>query len=90
MCVWLPRLHSGKESACQCRRCRRCGFNAQVGKISWSRKWQPTPVFLPGKFCGQRSLVGYSPWGCKELDMTKQLSTQTHLFKGSLEAVKIG
>ena len=51
---------------------------------------QPTPVFLPGKFCGQRSLVGYSPWGCKELDMTKQLSTQTHLFKGSLEAVKIG
>ena len=39
----------------------------------WRRKWQPTPVLLPGKFHGQRSLVGYSPWGCKELDMTEQL-----------------
>ena len=36
----------------------------------WRRKWQPTTVFLPGKSHGQRSLVGYSPWGCKELDMT--------------------
>ena len=35
------------------------------------RKWQPTPALLPGKFHGQRSLVGYSPWGCKELDMTE-------------------
>ena len=34
-------------------------------KISWRRKWQPTPVFLPGKSHGQRSLVGYSPWGCR-------------------------
>ena len=40
-------------------------------------KWQPTPVFLPGKSHGQRRLVGYSPWGCKESDMTKQL-THTH------------
>ena len=39
------------------------------------RKWQPTPVFLPGESHGQRSQVGYSPWGCKELDMTEQLST---------------
>ena len=37
-------------------------------KIPWRRKWQPTPVFLPGKSHGQRSLVGYSPWGCSELD----------------------
>ena len=37
----------------------------------WSRKWQPTPVLLPGKFHGRRSLVGYSPWGLKELDMTE-------------------
>ena len=36
---------------------------------------QPTPVFLPGEFHGQRSLVGYSPWGCKESDTTEQLST---------------
>jgi hypothetical protein len=42
-------------------------------KIPWRRKWQPTPVLLPGKSHGQRSLVGYSPWGCKELDTTKQL-----------------
>ena len=35
------------------------------------KKWQPTPVLLPGKSHGQRSLVGYSPWGCKELDMTE-------------------
>ena len=37
----------------------------------WRRKWQPTPVFLPGKFHGQRSLAGYSPRGHKELDMTE-------------------
>ena len=41
------------------------------GKIAWRRAWQPTPVFLPGESHGQRSLVGYGPWGCKELDMTK-------------------
>ena len=38
--------------------------------ISWRRKWQPTPVFLPGESHGQRSLEGYSPWGHKELDTT--------------------
>ena len=41
-----------------------------VGKIPWRRKWQPTPVFMPGKMHGQRSLVGYNTWGSKELDMT--------------------
>ena len=46
-----------------------------VGKISWRRKWQPTPVFLHGKVHGQRSLGGYSPWGHKESDTTEQLST---------------
>ena len=45
-------------------------------KISWSRKWQPTPVLLPGKSLGQRSLAGHSSWGCKESDMTEQLNTQ--------------
>ena len=48
-------------------------FDLWVGKIPWRRKWQPTPVFLPGKSHGQRSLSGYSPWGCKESDMTYQL-----------------
>ena len=47
-------------------------------KISWRRKWQPTPVFLPGESHGRRSLVGYSPWGRKELDMTEWLHTLTH------------
>ena len=42
------------------------------GKILWRREWLPTPVFLPGEFHGQRSLVGYSPWGHKESDMTEQ------------------
>ena len=56
--MWL----SGKESACQYRR---CGFHPWVGKIHWRRKWQLAPVFLPGKFHGQRSLVDYSPWVVK-------------------------
>ena len=50
---------SGKEPACQCRRYKRCGFNPWVGKIPWRRKWQPTPIFLPGESCGQRNLAGY-------------------------------
>ena len=61
----------GKEPACQCRKWKRCRFNLRVGKIPWRRAWQPTPVLLHGEFHGQRSLVGYSPWDCKELDMTE-------------------
>ena len=49
-------------------------FDPWVMQILWRRKWQPTPVFLPGKSHGQRSLVGYSPWGHKESDMIEQLS----------------
>ena len=45
---------------------------------AWSRKWQPTLVFLPGKFCGQGSLVGYSSWSLKELDTTEHTHTHTH------------
>ena len=45
-------------------------FDPWVGKIPWRRKWQLTPVFLPGESHRQRSLVGYSPWGLKELDIT--------------------
>ena len=45
-------------------------FDPWVRKIPWSRKCQPTPVFLPGQFHGQRSLVGYSPWGYNDLDAT--------------------
>ena len=46
---------SGKEPARQCRRCKRRGFNPWVRKIPWKRAWQPTPVFLPGEFHGQRA-----------------------------------
>ena len=58
--IGLPRWLSGKESTCQCRG---CVFDPWLGKTPWSRKWQPTPVFLTGKFHGQRNLVGCSPWG---------------------------
>ena len=46
-------------------------FDPWVGKVPWRRAWQPTPVFLPRESHGQRSLVGYSPWGCKESDTTE-------------------
>ena len=71
-----PRWHSGKESAWKCRRQKRCGFDLWVGKIPWSRKWQPTPVFLSGKLHEQNSLVDYSPGGLKESDMTEHANTQ--------------
>ena len=54
--------------------CGRPGFNPCVGKIPWRRAWQPTPVFLPGEFHGQRSLASYSPWGRKDSDTTEWLS----------------
>ena len=52
---------------------RRPRFDPWLGKIPWRRKWQPTPVLLPGKSHGRRSLVGYSSWSCKELDTTERL-----------------
>ena len=51
-----------------------------VGKIPWKREWQPTPVFLPREFHGQGSLIGYSSWGCKELDTAEQLTLHTFTF----------
>ena len=59
----FPRGASGKESACQCRRCKRRRFHHWVGKIPWSRKWLSTPVFLPGKFHGHKNLEGPQPTG---------------------------
>ena len=74
----LPRWLRGKESIYQCRRHKKHEFDSWVGKILWRRKWQRTPVFSPRKSHGQRNLVGYSPWGCKESDTTVQLSTCAH------------
>ena len=62
----FPGGAGGKESACHCRRRKRF-FSLWVEKIPWSRKWQPAPVFLPGKPHGQRSLVGYTQWGQTQL-----------------------
>ena len=76
-----------KESACQCRRHKRRGYNPWVGKILWRRKWQPTLVFLPRKFHGQKSLVGHNPQGHKVLDKTQHACacmhthTYTHIHK---------
>ena len=58
--------------------CRRQVISPWVEKILSRRKWPPTPVFLPGKSHGQRSLAGYSPWGRKESDMTEWLDRHTH------------
>ena len=52
-------------------------FHPWVGTIPWRRKWQPTPVFWPGEFHGQRSLVGYSPWVRKDSDTTEWLTLDT-------------
>ena len=75
LCFWFQLLcfpggASDKESACQCRRHKRYRFEPWVRKIPWRRKWQPTPVFLPVEFHGQRSLAGYTVVS-KESDMTE-------------------
>ena len=57
-----------------CLEFRRPGFDPWVEKVPWRMKWQPSPVLLPGESHGGRSLVGYSPWGRKELDMTSDLT----------------
>ena len=84
--LWRYRLSwwlSGKESACQRRK---CAFSPWVGKIIWRRIWQPTPVFLPGKPHGQRSLAGYSLWRHKRVrhDLVTQqqqyIYMYTHIF----------
>ena len=72
-------VSAGKESACQCRRRRRRGFDPWVRNIPLRRKWQPTPVFLPGEPHEQRSLVGYHPWGHKESDTTEHARSSSWL-----------
>ena len=74
---WTSQWLRDKESACQCRSCRRLGFNPWVRKSPRRRKWQSTQILLPGKSHGQRSLVGYSPWGRKS---ETQLSTHIKLW----------
>ena len=66
----LPWWLSGKESTCQCRKHRSTPGSGNTGRSPWRRRWPPTPVFLPGESCGQRSLMGYSPWCRKDLNTT--------------------
>ena len=73
---------NSKQSSCQCRRCKWGGGSIPgLERLHLRKKWQPTPVLLPGKSHGQRSLVGFSPWDCKELDTTEAIEhpcTQEH------------
>ena len=76
-CLWCPglcrftpywyasnvRVSSLVAQTVKSLQCGRPGFDPWVGKILWRRKWQLTPVFLPGEFHGQRNLAGYCPWG---------------------------
>ena len=70
-----PGGSGGEEPTCPCRRHKRGGFDPWVGKIPRRRARQPTPVGLPGESHGQRSLVGYGPRDCEELDTAEWLST---------------
>ena len=89
--VWQATVHGVTKS--QTQRTILLSFPlCTVGEIihcynhySWRRKWQSTPVLLPGKSHGQRSLVGYSPWGCQESDMTEQLHSLTIIIENSME-----
>ena len=75
--IWSNWWLSGKESAWQCWKRR---FNPWVGKIPWKGKWQPTPVFLPAKYHGQRSMVGSSPWGHKRVFIKEQENTKSKSY----------
>ena len=68
-----------KEPPCQSRRWKRCGFDPWVQNTPWRRLWQPTLAFLPRESHEQRSLVGYSPQGCKKLEMT-EATWHTQIF----------
>ena len=82
---------SGEEPACQCRRFKRQRYHPWVRKIPWKRAWQPTPVFLPGKPHGQRSLVDYSPQSPREPITTMWLSVHacSHTHTASLLGSKM-
>ena len=76
MLVWgFPG--GSKESTCQSRRCR---FDPWVRKTPWRGKWQATPLFLPGKSHGRRSLAGYSPWGCSRVEHNVETKQQQYVL----------
>ena len=76
--IWVFPSSSAVKIHLQCRICRRHGFDPWVGKIPWSKKWQPTSLFLPEKPREQRSLMGHRPQGRKESDMPQRAHTYIH------------
>ena len=74
----FPGVSDRKESACSAGG---PGSIPGLGRSPWRREWEPTPVFLPGEFHRQRSLVGYSPWGCKEVNTTERLTLCIYKFR---------
>ena len=75
---WLSQKESTSKAG-DCLQRRRHGFDPWVRKIPWRRKWQPTPVFLFGKSHRQRSLVDYSPWGCKRVGQDSETKQQQQI-----------
>ena len=77
------KITAGDDCSSEIKRHLLLGGKAMtnLGNMPWRRKWQPTPVFLPGKSHGRWSLVGYCPWGCKESDITEQLHFRRHIKK---------
>ena len=78
--LWRQRTQMSNYGKKICLPCRRSRFNPWVRMIPWRREWLPTPVLLPGDSHAQRSLLGYSPSGCKELDPTEQLTQFPHTW----------
>ena len=76
----LPRWFSGKEPACQCRRHKRCGFNPWVRKMPWSRRWQPTPVSLPGGLQSTGSQRAGQDWATEHTHTHTLTHTHTHTY----------
>ena len=76
--VRFPSGRRGKESTCQCRTLRTCGFHPWVGEIPWRRAWLPSPGFLPGESYGQRSLTGYRLWNRGSQTQLWHTHTHTH------------
>ena len=85
----FPGGDSGKKSTCQCRKHKRCWFDPWVGAIPWRRKWQLTPVFLPGKIPWTEEPSGLQfQGGHKDSDMTKLLSTLAEKTKYAIPLFK--
>ena len=78
--VGFPGGSVGKESACNAGDTGDASLILESGRFPWRKKWQPAPVFLPGESHGQRGLMGYTPWGHKELDMAEHAHTHTQFF----------